>query len=462
MAAAASFPTLSQVQTLDTAYLPEAADHWTRTADLWEQAFAEIHTRMSAPGGFRWEGQAAASAQEVSYLDLVKVRGASDQLHQAAAIVRRGEEQLQACKEGVLEAVHAARADGFDVGEDYSVTDRSEGGSAELRAARQAAAQGHAGFIRHRVAALVASDQQLTTQIAAATEGIDSLTFQEASGIDDTIVGDDKHHGVQAVDNSGKKRTAPTHPTRPAARPLAAHQQRPRRKECAGPPAERGKRDANGVGTRPDIKELWDTASIKRMWDYLTRNATDSPGAPNYDGVTRVLPDGTQIGLRQSSDGWGDTLDVWYPDGSYEKIHTPYAPPLISAPPRQPPAAQPAPLPLPPPQAGHPLVVLPPTQVVDPATLPPWLQNPSPPGIQVTPGAPLPFAPLDTPDAPAVPAPSATPGPTPSPGESSLLPDLAHDLAEAGKDAGGGVLAGIAIIGGVIAGGVTSSGQIAR
>jgi hypothetical protein len=45
----------------------------------------------------------------------------------------------------------------------------------------------------------------------------------------------------------------------------------------------------------------------------------------------------------------------------------------------------------------------------------------------------------------------------------SLLPDLAHDLAEAGKEAGAGVLAGIAIIGGVIAGGgVASSGQIAR
>lgn len=49
----------------------------------------------------------------------------------------------------------------------------------------------------------------------------------------------------------------------------------------------------------------------------------------------------------------------------------------------------------------------------------------------------------------------ASPGP-------AILPELGHDLAEAGKVAGAGVLAGIAIIGGMIAGGVTPSGQIAR
>lgn len=51
MAATAALPTLSQVQTLDTAYLHEAAQHWTRTANLWEQAFTEVHEQMSSPGG---------------------------------------------------------------------------------------------------------------------------------------------------------------------------------------------------------------------------------------------------------------------------------------------------------------------------------------------------------------------------------------------------------------------------
>jgi hypothetical protein len=201
MAPTAALPTLSQVQTLDTAYLREAAEYWTRTANLWEQAFTEVHHRMSTSGGIPWKGQAAAAAQERSYSDLVQVRGASDHLHGAAAIALRGDQQLRASKEAVLEAVLDARAEGFSVGEDYSVTDRSQGGSSQFRSARLAAAHGHASFIHHRVAALLANDQQLTTQITAATKDIDALTFNEADGIDDSIVGDDKHNRVQAVDH---------------------------------------------------------------------------------------------------------------------------------------------------------------------------------------------------------------------------------------------------------------------
>lgn len=68
MAAAAALPTLSQVQALDTAYLRAAAEHWTGTANLWEQAFTEVHERMSTPGGTPWEGQGAAAAHERSLL----------------------------------------------------------------------------------------------------------------------------------------------------------------------------------------------------------------------------------------------------------------------------------------------------------------------------------------------------------------------------------------------------------
>ncbi|HET7072722.1 MAG TPA: hypothetical protein VFI55_01395 [Mycobacterium sp.] len=183
MAATATLPTLSQVQTLDTAYLRGAAEYWTRTANLWEQAFADVHDTMSIPGGSPWKGRAAAAAQERSHLDLVKVREASDQLHGAAGLALRGDQQLQACKDGVLEAVNDARVDGFHVGEDYSVTDRLRGGTPEFRAARLAAAQGHASFIRHRLAALLTSDQQLTTRITAATKDIDVLNFHEGSGV---------------------------------------------------------------------------------------------------------------------------------------------------------------------------------------------------------------------------------------------------------------------------------------
>lgn len=194
-------PTLSHVRRIDTAYLVEAARSWTKTAHLWEQTFAGVHDRMSSPGGTPWTGEAAVAARQSSYLDLVKVRGASDQLHGAADVARRGVEQLRACKEAVLEAVEDAHADGFDVGDDYSVTDRVRGGGLAFRTARRAAADGHASFILHRVAALVASDQQLATRLTSAISEIDALTFPEGPGVDDTVVGDDDgRNTVRAVD----------------------------------------------------------------------------------------------------------------------------------------------------------------------------------------------------------------------------------------------------------------------
>ncbi|WP_139821106.1 hypothetical protein [Mycobacterium xenopi] len=118
------------------------------------------------------------------------------QLQQAATIAHRGDEQLQASRDSVLDAVSEARAEGFDVGEDYSVTDRSKGGSAEFRAARLAAAQGHTAFIQHRVAALVANDHAIATEIATATEGIDNLTFfEEPFAVDHPSK--DEHNGIQ-------------------------------------------------------------------------------------------------------------------------------------------------------------------------------------------------------------------------------------------------------------------------
>ena len=204
MAAVTSLLTLSQVRSLDTGYLSEAAEYFERTGNLWDEVFAEIHERTSAPGGTPWAGQTADAAEERAYFDIVKVRGAAFQLHEAAGTARQGGLQLQGYKEGVLEAVREARAAGFNVGEDYSVTDRSQGGSSEFRAQRAAQAQGHAAFIGHRVGTLVANDQELATQIVAATRGVENLTFTGSPGVDDTIANGGKRNGVQLVDHHFK------------------------------------------------------------------------------------------------------------------------------------------------------------------------------------------------------------------------------------------------------------------
>ena len=352
--ATAGLPTLSQVQTLDTTYLPAAAQYWTRTANLWEQAFAEVHDRISTPGRTQWRGRGAAAAQERSYLDLVKVRGASDQLHGAAGIALRGDEQLQACKEGVLEAVHEAQAEGFAVGEDYSVTDRSRGGSAEFRAARQAAAQGHASFIRHRVAALVASDHQLTTRITDATKGIDALTFHEDHHVNDSIVGDDKHNRVQAVDHHPFKDAPNPEPDPPpggwSSDPLMRAAQKIAYGHASGP---NGHMDNFREMTKDQLADLI-YGKMKRSIENptgLQLGASKSDGAPLiYDPQDNVLivrdPRGADCGtvfkpnLREKPDFLGKKFG-WY-EPSFKSSQLGDGP--LPAPPAQPrPVAPPAP-----------------------------------------------------------------------------------------------------------------------
>lgn len=450
-------PTLSQIQSWSTDHLETAAAHWTETAESWEHAFTAVHREAPNPGGTMWEGVAADAAVLRTGTDRVVVAGAADSLHAAAKAARYGADEIAGARELALQSINEARANGFTVGEDLSVTSRQAGPPA-LQVARQAQAQAFASAIRVSAENLVAVDSEVAGKVTAAVSGVSSAQFGDTPV---TPPREPKKPTIQAVDNRTVKDAPPQPvPPDPPPGPLPPVNNAGDVRNVLDPLQNGGKRGPNGVGTRPDVTEVWDSGATKRMWDYLTRNATDTAPRSGYDGVTRVLPDGTEIGLRQSGKGWGDTIDVWYPDGTSTKVHAPYSPyfpPVISSPPQLPPLADPAPTPLPPPQVGRAPVALPPSTIFDPNGLPPWLQNPSPPGFQVQPNPPLTIAPgVELPLLPT-PAPPASP-----PGGSSVLGDIGHDLAEAGKKTGEGVVAGIVILGGVAASIFTPSGQIAR
>jgi hypothetical protein len=194
MSTVAGIPSLSQLLAWPTEHLTEAADHWEAVAgrsyglanQVWRDALS-----------VDWQGEGAAALRTVTHADMMTTSAVADQLQAAAKVARSGTSDLYAARSRVRYAVEDTRVAGFDVGEDLSVTDRSRGGSAAQRAARQAQAQAFAGDIRQRAARLVGLDQQLAGKITAAV-----------AGIRDTFP---RKPQIQAVDNHTFKQDTP-HP----------------------------------------------------------------------------------------------------------------------------------------------------------------------------------------------------------------------------------------------------------
>jgi hypothetical protein len=458
-AAIATLPTLSLIHAWSTEHLQTAATGWSHTAQTWEQAFTTVHREAANPGGTSWEGAGSDAALLRTGTDRRVVIGAVDSLHSAADAARFGAEEIGGAQLLALQAVDKARAAGFTVGDDLSVSSRHTDGPPGVRAVREAQAERLATTIRSRAEALLAVDAAVAAKVSAAITGVSTAQFADTP----VTPPPSKEPEFEAVDyhivKEAPPQPTPPPPPDPQPGPLPPISNAEDVRKVLDPLPNGGEWGPNNVGKEPGIKEVWDAGSVKRMWDWLTRNAAEIQ-KPRYDGAVRVLPDGTEIGLRQSSKGWGDTIDVWYPDASEDrKIHTPYKPyfpSLIGAPPELPPIADPAPLPLPPPNVGHAPVALPPSGIFDPNGLPPWLQNPSPAGFSVQPSQP----PIIMPgvELPAAPAP-ATP---PSPDGSSILPEIGSHLADAGEAVGAGVVTGVVIVGTLLAEVFTPSGQIAR
>jgi hypothetical protein len=207
-------PTLSAIEGWDTEHLESAARAWNATAQHWEDTFDAVHRGSLNPGGTVWEGEGAVAAQHRTFADLVKVRGLSDHLYEAAEIARRGADRLDYLQRAALDAVDEARRAGFDVGEDLSVSDRSLVPLGPAFAARQAQAQALAADIRIRAAALSAADHEVAANITAATAPLSEVAFQEEPAAKNTSDGqtrkDSPTNAIQAVDY--KKAPAPKDP----------------------------------------------------------------------------------------------------------------------------------------------------------------------------------------------------------------------------------------------------------
>jgi hypothetical protein len=167
-------PALSQIRAWDVEHLTAAAEHWTGTADRWENAFVQAWQESHTVA---WEGHGAEALRERTHGDKAMVAGNSDQLREAASIARRGASDISAAQRKVMYAVEDAHNAGFKVGEDLSVTDTRRSRSAAQLAARQA--QAFAADIRSRVAELSAVDNEVGANITTAAGDVGTTTFTE-------------------------------------------------------------------------------------------------------------------------------------------------------------------------------------------------------------------------------------------------------------------------------------------
>jgi len=175
-------PSLTQVRAWDTQHLTEAAEQWTASANTWEHTFTQYTHHVGSPGGAPWDGAAAEAAQQRAQSDRIIVVGFVDQLHDAVAAANAGATQIQAARTAALQAVADAQADGFTVGDDFSVSSH-DSGSWDYLSARQAKAELHAQTIRKAVTELVATDTRVATHVHDAAAGLDAVKFVESGGV---------------------------------------------------------------------------------------------------------------------------------------------------------------------------------------------------------------------------------------------------------------------------------------
>jgi hypothetical protein len=434
MAMVAGFPGLSQLLAWPTEHLTEAADHWQAVGGRnYEVANGVWQDALSID----WQGDGGDAVRAATHADMTRAGAVADQLQAAAKVARGSASDLHAARSRVRYAVEDAHTGGFDVGEDMSVTDRSTGGSAAQRVARQAQAQALAADIRQRAAQLVALDQQVAGKVTAAVAGIRD-TFPESPA----PVTPPRKPEIQSVDNHTFKQD-PAPPPDPSADPRWKNLPPPRTLEDVRDALRQLRR-----GKNPPVRELDTPDEIKNFWDWLTKSARDLP--PRGDTTRRILDDGTEVNLRPDSTSGGPTIEVVTPgSGKNPKVHLPL--PFVDDPPELPPVLNHPPMaPAPPAPGSPPPTPLPPTQFSDPADLPPWLQNPSPPGFSVSPLQQPPVFGWDRPDAPAPPVPHPAPPPLGGP---SWLPEVGHDLSEGGKKVFGWVVVGGILVWTILSGG---------
>jgi hypothetical protein len=175
-----NMPTRSRIESWRVDHLEHAAAQWRAQADRTEGAFDRA---MQTIGSAPWEGTSADAARDLVFAQLVAVRGAVDNLRQAAQIAGNGATTLAGDKGVTLAAIGNAERQFFSVSEQLKVTDRMPPVFAiPLSVLRHSQASQMQADIQGDALRLAADDERVAATLKPLSEALRDFTLGGPSG----------------------------------------------------------------------------------------------------------------------------------------------------------------------------------------------------------------------------------------------------------------------------------------
>jgi hypothetical protein len=300
-------PPLTDLLLWSTEHLTTGASAWDALASRWETSFESVSQRVLNSG---WEGLASSAARERTYWDHVTVVGYAGDLRRGAEIARSGASNVDAALERLRGALRSARNIGFEVHDNYAVTDQMNTFTYAQKVQRVAKAHSLAQDILWLAAGLVDVDRQVGDRLAKATASLENTAFEVEHS---TTMASTSGAGVELVDLITPMESPAFEPGDPSG---------PDRGPSAGD--IRTVLERLPEGNRPWIREVRTSRDLQRLWKWLEQNGIENPsryGDPSR-GVWVDLPDGSGAGQRSSA---GSTrlpaIDINLSGSEHWKVH---------------------------------------------------------------------------------------------------------------------------------------------
>ncbi|BBZ67159.1 hypothetical protein MINS_25880 [Mycolicibacterium insubricum] len=290
-------PARSQVETVDTSDLDDAAVRWVQFADDSEDVWTIHRSNIDSPSGTVWKGETKDAAVERVSADISVVAWQCDIAREAAAIAREASATRHLLAGKVVDAIAEAEDDGFSVDEDLTV--RDTGFDPDNATARKTTATEHADYIRWRAEQYARAETSTTEQLQAKAHELTGARFN----------GESNDGTIQLVDNRIK--LDPQVPTPPP------------------DPTPTGKDVVSVLNKLPkgnsvEIREVRSLEELDKVWNWLKEHGTpvQNPYGDPSKGAEITLPDGTRVGRRVVGNTTnGATLDINVPGEGYNKVH---------------------------------------------------------------------------------------------------------------------------------------------